>query len=105
MTRITGLAMPTLLMLSLAACGSGGNLKTVADYTAPPAPPIRHPLYDPDASYGEARATWRPPVADRNGGIVRPSEPATEAGRPDYEGATWATGAGRSAFQGPPGTF
>ena len=34
MTRITGLAMPTLLLLSLAACGSGGNLKTVADYTA-----------------------------------------------------------------------
>ncbi len=105
MMRITRLATPTLLLLSLAACGSGGNLKSVADYTAPPAPPIRHPLYDPGASYGEARATWRPPVADRDGGIVRPSEPATEAGRPDYEGASWATGAGRSAFQAPPGTF
>ena len=64
MTRITRLATPTLLLLSLAACGSGGNLKSVADYMAPPAPAIRHSLYDPGAAYGEARATWRPPVAD-----------------------------------------
>ncbi len=104
MQIIVKAAIPALL-LSLAACGSGGNLKTVASYTAPAAPPVKHPLYDPSAAYGDARATWRPPVVDRDGGIVRPREPATEWSRDDYEGAGWATGAGRSAFEGPPGTF
>ena len=104
MQIIVKAAIPAFL-LSLAACGSGGNLRTVASYTAPAAPPVKHPLYDPSAAYGDARATWRPPVVDRNGGIVRPREPATEWGREDYEGAGWATGAGRSAFEGPPGTF
>ena len=60
------------LLLTLAACGSGGNLRSVSDYTAPAAPPIRHPFYDPTAAYGDARATWRPPVVDLNGGLVRP---------------------------------
>ncbi len=93
------------LLLTLAACGSGGNLKSVSDYTAPAAPPIKHPFYNPTAAYGEANARWRPPVVDRNGGIVRPREPATEWSRPDYENAPWATGAGQSPFSGLPGTF
>ena len=93
------------LLLTLAACGSGGNLKSVSDYKALAAPPVKHPFYDPTAAYGDAHATWRPPVVNRDGGIVRPRELATEWGRPDYEGASWATGAGRSPFGGPPGTF
>jgi hypothetical protein len=92
------------LVLALAACHSG-NLESADDYDAPPAPPVQHPNYDPYTAYGEANATWRPPVADRNGTIVKPTEPSTEADRPDYERAPWATGAAGGAEFAPPGTF
>ena len=92
-------------LLSLIGCGSGGNLKSVADRRGPPPPPVTHLFYNPYAAYGEARATWRPPVYDRDGTIQKPAEPASQRDRPDYEGASWATGAGRSPFSGPPGTF
>lgn len=94
-----------LSALGLAACGSGGNLKSAKDYSVPPPPPITHPDYNPYAAYGEARATWRPAVHDRNGTIQRPVEPSSQWDRPAYESAPWATGAGRSPFSGPPGTF
>ena len=91
-------------LLLLSGCSSG-NLKSAKDYTAPPPPPIQHPNYSPYARYGEANAQWRPPVVDRDGTIQKPAEPASQWDRSNYEGATWATGAGRSVFSGPPGTF
>jgi hypothetical protein len=39
-------------------------------------------FYDPYAAYGEANATRRPPVLDRNGTIVKPFEPSTQTTRP-----------------------
>ncbi len=92
-------------LLILTSCGNGGNLKSAKDYNVPPPPPIVHPAYNPYAAYGEARATWRPPVIDRDGTIQKPSEPSSQYDRPNYEGSSWATGAGRSVFSGPPGTF
>jgi hypothetical protein len=92
------------LLVSLVACDSG-NIKSAADYHPPPPPAIQHPDYDPYAAYGEARASWLPPVVDRTGGIVKPEEPATDWNRPNYEGAPWATGAKPSPYGGPPGTF
>ena len=94
-----------LLAIVLAGC-SGGNLHSSKDADPPPPPPVLHPLYNPYAAYGEAHATWRPPVFDRDGTIQKPAEPASQYDRPNYEQAPWATGAaGRSPFEGPPGTF
>lgn len=94
-----------LLAASVTACGKPPNLKSASDYNSPPPPPINHPLYNPYAAYGEARATWRPPIVDRDGNIQKPYDPSTAAGRPNYELAPWATGAGRSPFSAPAGTF
>jgi hypothetical protein len=91
-------------LLPLASCSSG-NLKSVKDYSVPPPPAIQHPSYNPYSRYGEANARWRPPVIDRDGTIQKPAEPSSQWDRPNYEGAQWATGAGRSVFSGPPGTF
>lgn len=94
-----------LLLLGLAACATPPNLKSASDYDAPKAPPVRHPLYDPYAAYGQANATWRPPVVNWAGTIVRPYDPSVGQGRPDYEHAEWATGAAGGSTQAPPGTF
>ncbi len=91
-------------MVSLAACSSG-NIKSARDYNVPAAPPVRHRYYSPYAPYGEANATWTPPVWDRNGTIVRPVDPGVELGRPSYETAPWATGAPGGSAVAPPGTF
>lgn len=88
----------------LAACG-GGNLKSARDYSAPAAPPVKHPYYDPYAPYGEANARWTPPVWNRDGTVVKPYDPGVERGRPAYENAPWATGAGGNNASAPPGTF
>ena len=96
------LALP--VALSLAAC-SGGNLKFASDYHAPPAPPVKHPSYSPYAPYGEANATWRPPVFDRDDTIVKPADPASDYRRPGYEHAPWATGAEGGSALAPLGTF
>jgi len=88
----------------LAAC-STGNVKSTKDYSPPPAPQVRNPIYDPYAGYGTANATWQPPVFNRDGTIVKPAEPASQADRPDYESAPWATGAGGGSQYAPPGTF
>jgi hypothetical protein len=70
-----------------------------------PAPPVRNPLYNPYAAYGEANATWTPPVFNRDGTIVKPAEPATQSDRPEYEFAPWAYGASGGSRYAPPGTF
>ena len=93
------------LLLGLAACATPPNLKSASDYDAPKAPPVRHPFYDPYAAYGQANATWRPPVVNRNGTVVKPYDPSVEQGRPDFEHAEWATGAAGGSTQAPPGTF
>jgi hypothetical protein len=103
MKRLT-LAMIATSLICLASCASG-NLKSAKDYDVPPPPPIKHPSYNPYASYGEAHATWRPPVVDRDGTIQKPAEAASQWDRLNYEGSGWASGAARSVFSGPPGTF
>jgi hypothetical protein len=96
--------LAALAVLLLAACTTG-NVESVNDYSPPPAPPVRNPLYDPYAGYGETNATWEPPVWNRDGTIVKPAEPASQSDRPDYESAPWATGAAGGSQFAPPGTF
>jgi hypothetical protein len=92
-------------LLSVSACASPPNVRSANDYDAPAAPPMKHPLYDPYAPYGQANAIWRPPVINRDGTIVKPTDPAEQAQRPDYEHAAWATGAAGGSVLAPPGTF
>lgn len=99
------MASLALAAIGLAGCGSGGNIQSSKDYNVPHPPIVGYPAYNPYAAYGEARATWRPPVFDRDGTIQKPVEPSSQGNRPDYENAPWATGAGRSPFSGPAGTF
>lgn len=99
------LSIISLLLWGLASCSTPPNVKSANDYDAPAAPPVKHPQYDPYAAYGEANATWRPPVVNRAGTIVRPGDPSVDAGRPDYEHAQWATGAVGGSALAPPGTF
>ena len=94
-----------LIPLGLVACSGGPNIKSAKDYSAPPAPPVRNPLYNPYAAYGEANATWTPPVFNRDGTITKPAEPASQSDRPEYEFAPWATGASGGNRFAPPGTF
>lgn len=91
-------------LLSISAC-SGGNLKSVSDYSAPAAPLVRHAVYDPLATYGSSNATWTPSANDRHGTIVRPADPSLNNSRSDYEHADWATGAAGGDRLAPPGTF
>ncbi len=97
--------LAALLLIGLAACSTPPNIKTADNYDAPKAPPVKHPYYDPYAAYGEANATWRPPVINRHVTIVRPVDPTVNQGRPDYEHARWATGAAGGSALAPPGTF
>jgi hypothetical protein len=99
------LPLAGLLLLGLAACATPPNVKSASDYDAPAAPPVKHPFYDPYAAYGQANATWLPPVVNRDGTIVKPYDPSVAEGRPDYEHAGWATGAAGGSVQAPPGTF
>jgi len=89
---------------ALAGCAQG-NLGAPPSYAALAAPTVRNPWYDPYAAYGSSNATWRPPVYDLQQTIVKPAEPASQASRPDYESAEWATGAGGGSTLKPPGTF
>ena len=99
------LAVIPLILFGLAGCSDGPNVKSAKDYTAPAAPSVRSPLYNPYAAYGQANATWTPQVFNRDGTIVKPEEPASQAGRPAYEFAPWATGASGGSQNAPPGTF
>lgn len=92
------------LGLALAGC-AGGNLRWPGDYSAPAAPRVRQSEYDPFARPGSANALWMPPIINRNGTIVRPYDPSVMSGRPDYEHASWATGAAGGSASAPPGTF
>ncbi|MEO8715010.1 MAG: hypothetical protein ABI369_08350 [Acetobacteraceae bacterium] len=98
--------LPFLLaaLIPLTACDNG-NIKPVSSYNAPNAPPVRNPLYNPYAAYGEANATWEPPTYNRDGTIVKPAEPASQSDRPAYEFAPWATGARGGSANAPFGTF
>jgi hypothetical protein len=95
-----------LLLLAgpLIAC-SNANIKSARDYSAPTAPPLRNPIYNPYAPYGETNATWQPPVFNRDGTIVKMAEPSSQSDRPSYEFAPWATGAAGGSQFAPPGTF
>ena len=99
------LALLILLPIGLGACTSGPNVKSAKDYSAPAAPPVRNSLYNPYAAYGEANATWTPPVFNRDGTIMKPTEPASQSDRPGYEFAPWASGASGGSQNAPPGTF
>jgi len=98
------LILLTLALICLTAC-DGGNVKSAKDYSPPPAPSVRNPIYDPYAAYGEANATWQPPTFNRDGTIVKPAEPSSQNDRPNYEFAPWATGASSGSQNAPPGTF
>lgn len=102
--RLSRFLVAIAAALTLSACG-GGNLKSASDYSAPAAPPVRYPTYNPYATYGTANARWVPPVVNQHGTVVRPNDPAVLSGRPDYEHAEWATGAGGGDRLAPPGTF
>jgi hypothetical protein len=93
-----------LLAVSLFAC-TRGNVRSARDYSPPPAPPVRNSVYNPYAAYGEADATWQPSVWNRDGTIVKPVEPASQADRPRYELAPWASGTAGGSQYTPPGTF
>lgn len=99
----TAAVFATLLLLG--ACGSGGNIKTAADYHSPKPPSVAHPTYQPFAAYGQTSAIWHPPVIDRSGTILRPSDTSTSWDRPNYEGSGWAQTAAPSPYGGPAGTF
>jgi hypothetical protein len=102
--RHAALAIPLAPRLFLFACSSG-NVNSVRDYSPPAAPLVRNPVYNPYAAYGEANATWQPAIWNRDGTIVKPAEPASQADRPRYEFAPWATGAAGGSQYVPPGTF
>jgi hypothetical protein len=90
----------------LALCGCAqGNLRTPGSYAAIAPLTVGNPWYDPYAAYGSSNAIWHPPVYDVRRNIVKPIEPASQAWRPDYESAEWATGAGGGSQLRPPGTF
>jgi hypothetical protein len=99
------LALLILLPIGLGACTGGPNVKSAKDYSVPAAPPVRNSLYNPYAAYGEANATWTPPVFNRDGTIMKPTEPASQSDRPGYEFAPWASGASGRSQNAPPGTF
>jgi len=88
----------------LAGC-SHPNIKSAKDFDPPPSPPVRNPAYDPNAAYGEAKATWQTPVFNRDGTIVKPVEPSSQSDRDSYELAPWASGADGGSRFAPPGTF
>jgi len=91
-------------LFALSACDHG-NVKPVSSYSAPPAPAVRNPTFNPYAAYGDANATWEPPTFNQDGTIVKPTEPSSQADRPQYEFAPWATGAEGGSQYAPPGTF
>ena len=102
--RLFQFLAPIGAVLALTAC-TGGNLKTASDYSAPSAPTVRYPTYNPYSTYGTANATWVPPVVNRHGTVVRPNDLGVLSGRPDYEHAEWASGAAGGDRLAPPGTF
>ncbi|RFD18892.1 hypothetical protein DY926_14135 [Komagataeibacter melaceti] len=84
------LVMVAGLALAVSGC-SHGNLTSASSRPLRP-PAVKQALYDPYAPYGSVPARWKPPVASRDGTIVKPTDPADQADRPDYEGASWSVG-------------
>jgi len=98
-------SIPALACAALISGCAQPNVRAANSFSAPAPPPIKGFYYDPYAAYGSANATWRPPVYDRQGTVVRPEEPSSGATRPDYEHAPWATGAAGGNQLAPPGTL
>lgn len=96
--------LPLALAFGLTACG-GGSVSSSAHLHGPKPPPMRFAKFEPNAPYGSANATWAPPVFNRGGTIVKPTDPRNDTGRPDYEHAPWATGAAGSDQYAPAGTW
>lgn len=99
---------PLVAILALAAplvACSSGNIRAPDTYARVTPPQVANPYYDPYPAYGTANATWQPPVFDRAGTVVKPADPSTQASRPAYEQAPWATGASGGSEVAPRGTF
>lgn len=88
------------ILVYLAGCDHG-NVQPSSSWHAPATPVVRNPSFDPYQPFAQANATWRPPILNRDGTIVKPAEPSSQSSRPDYESTPWATGAGDPAA----GTF
>jgi len=100
-------SLPPIFLIAVLALGgcASPNVRSASTYNGPAAPRIQNFFYDPNAAYASANATWQPPVYNRQGTIVKPVEPSSQANRPDYEHAQWATGAAGGDADRPPGTF
>ena len=73
-------AHPHLLAaLAPVAAWDHGDIKLTSSYSAPEAPPVPHPIYNPYAGYGEANANWQPPAFNRAGrSRSRPRSPTDQ---------------------------
>lgn len=103
--RLSLTILAALAAGSLASGCSSGNVRSASSYNAPAAPPVKNPLYDPYGPYASANATWRAPIYNQTGTIVRVGDPNVDRDRPPYEQAPWATGADARRTDVPPGTF
>ncbi|MFT8948677.1 MAG: hypothetical protein ABF876_19630 [Acetobacter aceti] len=81
-----------VLLVGLALAVSGCSHRNLTSASSRPLrpPAVRQALYDPYAPYGSVPARWKPAVASRAGNIVKPTDPADQVDRPDYEGASWS---------------
>lgn len=96
--------LPIALMLGLTAC-DGGNVESASRAHGPKPPKLHNLYYEPNGAYGSARAIWAPPVYNRQGTIVKPTDTRNDTGREDYEHSPWATGASGGDQNAPPGTW
>ena len=63
------------------------------------------PLVSIDAADVELPPEPEKATTEAESEAEKPAEPASQASRPNYEGAEWATGAGGGSSLKPPGTF
>ena len=75
------------VLMSLVACGSGGNLKADNTYHGSPPMVVNHPKFDP--FQGSRDVTWVAPAYDRQGTIVAPADPAVTGTFEDYRDQDW----------------
>lgn len=76
--------LPLALMLALSAC-DGGNVESASHAHGPKPPRLHNLYYEPNGAYGSVRAIWAPPVYNREGTIVKPTDSRNDTGREDYE--------------------
>jgi hypothetical protein len=58
-----------LPLLAFALFARSSCVKSARDYSPLAAPPVRNPVYNLYEAYGEANATWQPPIWNRDGTI------------------------------------